>query len=541
MNYPGLFETVDDDIDAFSNNELFDMALNDKLTEITTVCNSTKSSDASLNTFNNTGYDSSQVDHLNLLSLSNELAKFYNGNGLPSPEYIHNSLNFSFSPSPRQSIVHDNINVGPAIDPGVVGNGGVVPNTLDSTRPTIGESIGHTINQSLGQSLDHQMGYIDEQMDPQIDQYVSETLEGGLVPENGLSQTSNPTESNASVPTGPSDPNSANGAPGVDGVVEPTINPRQLFSRLPQSVSSPALSTLFGSKRYTSVPKLPDQSKAQFEVNDKVNLKMNDVNDVNNWYGINMNWAIDENKTRSNNSFGVNYDMSDIPPLTDQMIISDNNLNDLGISPTIKMPLPTIKQGRSQSLSSPVMSHMNALLRRNSIATPDILKKKRRKSNDLSALNTNLSPVNHHIRSRGNSVASISKSSGTSSSTKDNMSISASAALNNQLSPVNSSYNQPHQQDGSSSGSGSSSNQYPPVTSFPCTECDKQFKRSEHLKRHIRSVHSNIRPFHCKYCEKKFSRSDNLAQHLKTHYRTDANGNPTIVYGNPNNQRKSKK
>ncbi|KAK6459419.1 uncharacterized protein RJT20DRAFT_132553 [Scheffersomyces xylosifermentans] len=69
---------------------------------------------------------------------------------------------------------------------------------------------------------------------------------------------------------------------------------------------------------------------------------------------------------------------------------------------------------------------------------------------------------------------------------------------------------------------------------FSCSECDKQFKRSEHLKRHIRSVHSNIRPFHCKYCEKKFSRSDNLAQHLKTHYRVDSEGNTNIIYGNPN-------
>lgn len=67
---------------------------------------------------------------------------------------------------------------------------------------------------------------------------------------------------------------------------------------------------------------------------------------------------------------------------------------------------------------------------------------------------------------------------------------------------------------------------------FPCTECEKQFKRSEHLKRHIRSVHSNIRPFHCKYCEKKFSRSDNLAQHLKTHYRVDSLGQLAILYGN---------
>ncbi|SCV05699.1 LANO_0H13234g1_1 [Lachancea nothofagi CBS 11611] len=52
---------------------------------------------------------------------------------------------------------------------------------------------------------------------------------------------------------------------------------------------------------------------------------------------------------------------------------------------------------------------------------------------------------------------------------------------------------------------------------FKCQECPKAFRRSEHLKRHIRSVHSSERPFHCCYCDKKFSRSDNLSQHLKTH------------------------
>lgn len=52
---------------------------------------------------------------------------------------------------------------------------------------------------------------------------------------------------------------------------------------------------------------------------------------------------------------------------------------------------------------------------------------------------------------------------------------------------------------------------------FQCSDCPKAFKRSEHLKRHVRSVHSNERPFACTLCEKKFSRSDNLSQHLKTH------------------------
>lgn len=77
------------------------------------------------------------------------------------------------------------------------------------------------------------------------------------------------------------------------------------------------------------------------------------------------------------------------------------------------------------------------------------------------------------------------------------------------------------------------------AVSYPCLECDKQFKRLEHLKRHIRLVHLNIRPFHCTYCDKKFSRLDNLAQHLKTHYRTDSLGNTSVVYGNPS-QRKRK-
>ncbi|KAI7899395.1 uncharacterized protein BX663DRAFT_441509 [Cokeromyces recurvatus] len=49
--------------------------------------------------------------------------------------------------------------------------------------------------------------------------------------------------------------------------------------------------------------------------------------------------------------------------------------------------------------------------------------------------------------------------------------------------------------------------------------CGKVFKRSEHLKRHIRSIHTLEKPFKCPYqnCNKRFSRSDNLNQHIRIH------------------------
>ncbi|KAM0788344.1 hypothetical protein ACM66B_001485 [Microbotryomycetes sp. NB124-2] len=52
--------------------------------------------------------------------------------------------------------------------------------------------------------------------------------------------------------------------------------------------------------------------------------------------------------------------------------------------------------------------------------------------------------------------------------------------------------------------------------------CNKLFKRSEHLKRHVRSMHTDEKPFQCQWpdCGKRFSRHDNLSQHLRTH-RTD--------------------
>jgi hypothetical protein len=49
--------------------------------------------------------------------------------------------------------------------------------------------------------------------------------------------------------------------------------------------------------------------------------------------------------------------------------------------------------------------------------------------------------------------------------------------------------------------------------------CGKCFLRGEHLKRHVRSIHTYDKPFKCTIpsCGKHFSRRDNLVQHLKIH------------------------
>ncbi|KZV64207.1 hypothetical protein PENSPDRAFT_588754, partial [Peniophora sp. CONT] len=47
--------------------------------------------------------------------------------------------------------------------------------------------------------------------------------------------------------------------------------------------------------------------------------------------------------------------------------------------------------------------------------------------------------------------------------------------------------------------------------------CGKCFRRREHLKRHMLSLHTNDRPFRCPDCDKVCNRRDNLVQHRKIH------------------------
>ncbi|KAI9360638.1 hypothetical protein BD770DRAFT_441951 [Pilaira anomala] len=78
---------------------------------------------------------------------------------------------------------------------------------------------------------------------------------------------------------------------------------------------------------------------------------------------------------------------------------------------------------------------------------------------------------------------------------------------------------------------------------FTCKHdnCGKVFKRSEHLKRHVRSIHTLEKPFECPYqtCSKRFSRSDNLNQHIRIHRHTGKDKNTSSSTAVSSNNRSS--
>lgn len=51
---------------------------------------------------------------------------------------------------------------------------------------------------------------------------------------------------------------------------------------------------------------------------------------------------------------------------------------------------------------------------------------------------------------------------------------------------------------------------------FQCTQCQWKFSRSDELSRHER-LHSGEKPFKCTKCDKSFARSDHLNKHVTIH------------------------
>ncbi|KAG2731373.1 hypothetical protein G9P44_005789 [Scheffersomyces stipitis] len=424
----------------------------------------------------------------------------------------------------------------------------------------------------------------------------------------------------------------SNVSPVIDETPEErTINPRQLFtssSKIPTSMSSPTLSTLFSS--YTN----NNNGNSSISNNNSNNSNNNTSNNAVSMNGISatlssqkvppQNRLFSSNIPNLANSATSNVANSNGTPLAtnrsdlqldfkmndecynaitywlnntlsstardDLSNVDMNNLDDVAakimVNPTgiIKGNIQNFSKNRSHSYSA--TSNNGMYRRRNSVQSPTVLesfpqssssdiqmqklqqsqqitqqmidtysagqKKKRRKSSVSydSTINVNVGTMN----SVNNTVLRSSPTQGSPniSPTTSNVLFAPGSSVKlesvpdleprraRKSSPAKENSDSPTAAAGTSPEKSKAVAAGVPMTpnnngAFSCTECDKQFKRSEHLKRHIRSVHSNIRPFHCKYCEKKFSRSDNLAQHLKTHYRVDSEGNTNIIYGNPNN------
>lgn len=55
------------------------------------------------------------------------------------------------------------------------------------------------------------------------------------------------------------------------------------------------------------------------------------------------------------------------------------------------------------------------------------------------------------------------------------------------------------------------------VRAFPCTVCDKAFVLAQHLKSHMKLVHSDEKSIQCTKCGKLFNHPGNYKKHMRTH------------------------
>jgi len=64
------------------------------------------------------------------------------------------------------------------------------------------------------------------------------------------------------------------------------------------------------------------------------------------------------------------------------------------------------------------------------------------------------------------------------------------------------------------------------VERYRCTKCPYETTQREHFRRHVDSVHNNLRPFLCDICGRRFKRHDALLQHSAVHNdQSDARSN----------------
>lgn len=54
-----------------------------------------------------------------------------------------------------------------------------------------------------------------------------------------------------------------------------------------------------------------------------------------------------------------------------------------------------------------------------------------------------------------------------------------------------------------------------------CPMCSATFARRDLIKRHIDTIHRDLRNYSCTICDAKFKRSDNLRIHIQRHYKRD--------------------